>query len=116
MNKPQKQTEQTSIEKESADIIPSTVKSEVPKNQDDIQVALEALGYGGKALEGNDDFEIAFLDDDGPSVDIPPIICVGKSDSDESGNKKEGKGLLKPAFLGDDYDDIELPHRYTIRA
>jgi hypothetical protein len=66
---------QQHIEKDVTDRRDSIVKiSETKESQDDIQFALEALGYNGEDLEGDDDLEVAFLDDDGPSNDIPNHI------------------------------------------
>jgi Ser/Thr protein kinase RdoA (MazF antagonist) len=68
---------QQHIEKDVTDRRDSIVKiSETKESQDDIQFALEALGYNGEDLEDDDDLEVAFLDDDGPSIDIPTHICT----------------------------------------
>ena len=75
-----------------------------------------------KKIQGHEELP-AFLDDDRALLDIPPIIGKANrepalSEQEAKNNtydKRKDKKSLEPAFLGDDYDDTELPHRYTIR-
>lgn len=108
MNQTKKETKQ--------DVICNDLIAEKSReSKDDMQIALEAMGYSGKELTADDLPPPAFIEDDGEPLDIPPIICVGKSDVTETENKEseaDVQSVIKAFGYSDeavdDDDDLEV--------